>query len=99
MDIKERKLYTSAEVFYVIRARHEKDLEVYGSFSDPDGRSFGRDGSQGTMETIYSLNGATVPFIGVKTTWRIDGYDKKEVIGSRKHEYWIYIINVYDLGI
>lgn len=83
-----KRMPTSAEVFAVIRARHSKDLDIYGSFSNPDGRFNGGPGEMGEMHTIYSLKGAVTPFIEARTTWTIDPEQQHKRI-DENHEYWL----------
>jgi hypothetical protein len=83
-----KRLATSPEVWAVIRARHGKDLGVYGSFSDPDGTFNGGAGERGTMHTIYSLNNAATPLMEAQTTWTIDP-DQPYKRVDEKTEYWL----------
>jgi len=59
---------TSAEVYYVIHAKHKKDLCVHSSFSDPTGN--GLDFSSGRPEMITELGFKTSdqPIVKIRQT-------------------------------
>lgn len=78
------RLETTPEVWAVLRARHHKDMEVYATYSAPDGDQFG-DPTIARMETVYSIRG--VPFIEAKTTWDAGSLDRK----NEAHHYWLCI--------
>lgn len=82
------RLYTSAEVYAVIHARHSDDLKPFSSFSDPDGTFNGGAGVLGRMETEYGLKNADYPLIGIKSTWPISQTGKAL---KRSHEYWLCV--------
>lgn len=82
-----KKVPTSAEVWAVIRAKHQ-DMVVFGSYSAPCG-DYG-DSTKGRMETSYGFDGSDFPVIEARTTWDIDPeslYKRK----NEKHEYWLCI--------
>lgn len=71
---------TSAEVWAVLRARHSEEMDVFSTFSNPDG---------GVMETTYGLKGSDWPLIGAKTTWRLEpGHYARQ---DEKTEYWLFM--------
>lgn len=82
------RIPTSAEVAAVIRARHGKELTVFGSFSDPDGRFNGGAGDQGRMDTMWGFNGADAPILEARTTWGIDPEQEHKRI-NEKHDYFL----------
>lgn len=81
------QIKTSPEVWAVIRARH-RDLEVFGSFSAPDGE----DGNpeQGRMFTSYGFSDGDFPIIAAQTTWEIDRNNPANR-RNEKHEYWLCV--------
>ena len=81
------QIETSAEVWAVIKARHHKDLAVFGTLSDLYGE-FG----QCQMYTEYGFKGADVPMMAASTRW--DGYldDKR----TRVNEVTEYLLFYYD---
>lgn len=89
------RIPTSAEVAAVIRARHGKELIVFGSFSDPDGRFNGGSGEQGRMETMWGFVNTDAPILEARTTWDIDVEHEHKRINER-HEYWLCINNDKD---
>jgi hypothetical protein len=82
------RIATSAEVAAVIRARHDKELAVFASFSDPDGTFNGGAGERGRMETAWGFKGADAPILEARTTWTIDRKQQHKRI-EEKHEYWL----------
>lgn len=83
---------TSAEVWAVIRARHNDDLGVYASCSDPDGINGGR---TGRMYTAYGFKGADYPLMAAETTWDIDD-ERSYKRHNEKHEYWLFVNQLDD---
>lgn len=83
-----KRLPTSAEVFAVLRARHHTDMTIFSSYSDPTGTTFGRDGTQGRMDTEYGLALSDFPLMGASTTWMIDPAQPHRRI-DEKTEYWL----------
>jgi len=84
-----KKTPTSPEVYAVIQATHRNQLEVFLSYSAPDGDQFGNS-SQGVMETGYGFKGSDYPLIIARTTWSID----RENLSNRVdeiHQYWLCI--------
>jgi hypothetical protein len=77
-------LETTPEVWAVLRARHHKDMEVYGSFSAPEGDMHG-DPTTARMMTIYSIKGS--PFLKAETTWEAGSLARK----NEQHRYWLCI--------
>lgn len=80
-----RKIRTSADVWAVIKARHGDELNVFSSYSAPQGDRFG-DPSTAVMMTEYGFKGAAWPLLGARTTWDVDATPRKEVT-----EYWLCI--------
>lgn len=84
-----KRIPTSAEVWAVIRAKHNSDLVVFSSYSAPDGDQFGDPGIA-VMMTEYGLNDADYPLIGAKTTWDAhhEVYSKER---NENTEYWLCV--------
>ncbi|MCP5004959.1 MAG: hypothetical protein GY941_13645 [Planctomycetes bacterium] len=82
-----KKITTSPEVWAVIKARHHKDLGVFGSFSAPDGDHYGNP-DEGIMKTEYGFKDADYPLMGAETRWDIDRETPHKRINER-HEYWL----------
>ena len=85
-----RKIETSREVYAVIWARHEKDLQVFGGYTDADGYN----GSP-RMETSWILPRCDYPILEIVTTW-----DKETDPGrmsnkriNEKHQYFLCVAN------
>lgn len=83
-----KRIATSPEVWAVIKARHNSQLKVFSSFSDPRGHQFGGVGVEGRMETSYGFEGADCPLMEAKSTWTIDRERPHERVGEI-HEYWL----------
>lgn len=81
------KIPTTAEVWAVIHASHRGRLQVYGSFSDPNGTFNGGAGEHGVMETLYSLGGTDYPILKARSEWDIK--DGKRV--NETHKYWLCV--------
>lgn len=82
------KIPSTHEVWAVIHASHAGRIHVCSSFSNPDGRFRGGDGTRGVMETGYSLGGTDFPILWARSEWEI------EPDGTRKHEthkYWLCV--------
>lgn len=84
-----KKMATSAEVWAVIRARHNKDLVVFGSYSAPEGDEFIGD-SSGRMDTSYGFKDGDFPLMEASTTWSIDREKPHERIDEIT-EYWLCV--------
>lgn len=80
---------TTPEVWAVIRASHPK-MQVFSSYSDPDGRAFGGPGEKGRMETAYGFAGQDFPTLAARTTWEIDPEQPYKRI-NETHEYWLCV--------
>lgn len=89
------RIPTSAEVAAVIRARHGKELIVFSSFSDPDGRLNGNPGEQGRMDTMWGFSGADAPILEARTTWDIDPEQEYKRV-NEKHDYFLCYGNTED---
>jgi hypothetical protein len=84
-----KRLYTSAEVYAVLFAKHKDELIPVGSFSDPDGTFQGGPGTCGRMETEYGLKDADYPLIGIATTWAIVNGKAAEKCHC---QYWLCVV-------
>jgi hypothetical protein len=84
-----KKMATSAEVWAVIKARHNKDLVVFGTYSAPDGDEYIGD-SSGRMDTSYGFKDADYPLMEASTTWTIDR-DKPSSRIDEITEYWLCV--------
>lgn len=82
------RIPTSAEVAAVIRARHGKELVVFGSFSDSEGRFNCGAGEQGRMDTMWGFSGADAPILEARTTWDIDPEQEHKRV-NEKHDYFL----------
>jgi hypothetical protein len=82
------KVYTSAEVYAVIFARHGRELSVYSSYSAPDGESHG-DPEKCVMETEWCLR--DIPLIGIRDEWRKG--DREKTMTSK---YWLCLVKCED---
>ena len=82
------KVPTSAEVWAVLKARHGAELRVYGSYSAPEGDSFG-DPSIAVMMTEYAFEDAKWPLLGARTTWAVGdaSYPRK----TESTQYWLCV--------
>lgn len=78
---------TSAEVWAVIKARHGKDLKVFGSYSAPDGDFLG-DPSICKMFTSYGFSNGDYPIMEAETTWRTNPEKRHERINETT-KYWL----------
>ena len=83
-----RKEPTSAEVWAVLKARHNAALRVYSSYSAPEGESHG-DPTKAVMMTEYAFEDAQWPLMGARTTWQVgdDTYPRK----TERSEYWLCV--------
>ena len=88
MNNEYRRVPTSAEVWAVLNARHASELRVYGSYSAPEGDSFG-DPSKTVMKTEYSFEDARWPIMGACTTW--DVADATFPRTSERTNYWLCV--------
>jgi len=80
-----KKISTSPEVWAVIRAKHNENLVVFGSFSEPDGNETSDDG---IMMTSYGFKDASCPLIEARTTWTIDQKKPYKRI-NQINEWWL----------
>lgn len=80
------KVPTTREVYVAIRSEHELDL--FASFSDPDGTFNGGPGEVGRMETGYGLKGTDFPLLWIRTTWQITPSGKR---ADEWHDYWLCV--------
>lgn len=89
------KIETSEEVYSCIHIKHGKELEVFGTFSNPDA-----DPRWGTdicsMYTEYGFKGCKIPILAAETAWRQEVIDGKIKNGKKTHTYWICIPRGYD---
>jgi hypothetical protein len=67
---------TSAEVYYVIHAKHKKDLSVHSSFSDTTGNGFNFSTGIPEMITEWGFKDSDVPLLKVRQT-KVNEYDKE----------------------
>lgn len=79
---------TTPEVWAVIHASHRGRIQVHESFSNPDGRFHGGDGTHGVMETAYSLGGTDYPIMRARSEWDIKEDGKR---GEESHKYWLCV--------
>lgn len=80
------RVATTSDVFKSIMSAHP-DLQVFGSYSAPDGDEFGFS-SLCVMETLYGFAGCETPFIHAKTTWD-KCHEKPYNRINENHEYWL----------
>ena len=76
---------TTYEVWKAIKAAHADDLQVFASFSNPDGQFMGFSG-RGEMMTEYGIRGSDCAIMGARTTWEIS-YEGER--GPEHHIYWL----------
>lgn len=84
MDYK--RVTTAAEVWKAIRSSHP-ELQVFGSYSAPDG-DFYSDPSKGKMFTSYGFEQGDYPVMEAETTWDIDREQPYKRI-NEEHKYWL----------
>ncbi len=84
-----KKVTTSIEVYAVIRAKHGDELQVFSSYSAPDGDYYGNP-DQGRMFTEWGFKGAECPIYGSEHRWDIDR-DKPHNRNNQTSEYWLCI--------
>lgn len=82
-----RRIYTSAEVYAVIMARHRQQLKVFSTYSAPEGDS---SLNRGIMLTEWGFDGEDYPIVGAETTWDID-QERPYLRNNEKHWYWLCI--------
>lgn len=84
------KVPTTAQVWAAIMDAHRPQLQVFESFSNPDGHAFGGGGTRGEMMTVYGFAGSDAALIGARTTWDIvcndDGTTRRE---NESNAYWL----------
>lgn len=78
---------TSREVIAVLRARHDKQLCVFYSYSNPDGTCPMGNG-QPQMDTWYGFREADFPLYHIRTTWLRDP-DRPHQRLNGEHHYWL----------
>ena len=59
---------TSAEVYYVIHAKHKKDLCVHSSFSDHTGDGFDFSSGRPEMITEWGFKNSDQPIVKIRQT-------------------------------
>jgi len=74
---------TSAEVYYVLMAKHKDDLVCHRSYSNPDGRP------EAEMYTAWGFHNADFPLMDIRTTWECDPESYKRI--NQQHAYRLYI--------
>ena len=79
---------TNWAVWAEIRINHSHQLRVYGSYSTPEGDSFGNP-DKGIMKTEYAFENAQWPLIGAETTWEIKRPSTQRFNESTK--YWLCV--------
>lgn len=82
------KVSTTPEVWAVIHASHKGRLQLYGTFSDPDGTFGGGSGERGVMDTGYSLDNTDYPILWARTEWDIAPDGKRS---NETHRYWLCV--------
>ena len=82
-----RKIETSAEVWAVIKARHHKDLIVFGTVSCPDGDPNGNS-CEGYMYTEYGFRDSGCPLMAAESRWDIN-HDDPYARNNERHQYWL----------
>lgn len=75
---------TSAEVYYVILAKHRKNLGVYSSFSDPTGNGLEFSSGRPEMITEWGFKTSDQPLIKIRQT------KENESDREWEYEYFIY---------
>ena len=83
-----KKVTTTREVYAVIHASHPT-LEVFSTYSAPDGDSFGNP-DKCVMMTEFGFEDCDYPIIGTKTTWDKNP-EKPNMLENQKDEYWLFI--------
>ena len=83
-----KRVPTTPEVWAVIKASHP-ELKVFGSYSAPDGDSYG-DPNKCVMMTEYGFDVCDYPIMGAKTTWD-KNHEKPHERLNEKHEYWLCV--------
>ena len=83
-----KRVQTSAEVWAVIRARHQ-DMRVFSSYSAPDGDRHG-DPTKGRMFTSLGFDNGDYPIMEAETTWDL-GDDKTR--NNLESKYWLCLPN------
>ena len=78
---------TSREVIAVLRARHDKQLCVFSSYSNPDGTCPMGNG-QPQIDTWYGFREADFPLYHLQTTWLRDPYHPHHRL-NEEHNYWL----------
>jgi hypothetical protein len=76
------------EVWAVIHASHKGRVQVFSSFSNPDGCFQGGDGTHGVMETAYCLGGTDYPIMRARSEWDITADGKRF---NESHKYWLCV--------
>lgn len=81
---------TTYDIWKAIREAHP-DMVVFGSYSAPDGDSFGNP-NRAVMMTSYGFSGDRHPIIEARTEW--DATPSYKVTGKREnetHKYWLCV--------
>lgn len=86
--IDHKRIITTPAVWNAIWNAHNDSLIYHGSFSDPDGTAFGKDGTKAIMHTIYSLKGSDAPLIEIETTWDISPETPNQQL-NKTHKYYL----------
>lgn len=87
------KVPTTVEVYRLLLATHASQLQVFESFSDPEGAFTGH--QTGEMQTVWGLNGADAPLVGARSTWDVVHYAHGHPLWpqkgreNEKHEFWL----------
>lgn len=84
------KVQTTAQVWAAIMDAHRPQLQVFESFSNPDGHAFGGGGARGETMIVYGFVGSDTPLIGARTTWDIWLNQEGQVRHKNEtHVYWL----------
>ena len=75
---------TSAEVYYVIHAKHKKDLCVHASFSDPTGNGLDFSSGMPEMITEWGFKNSENPLVKIRQT------KEKESDREWNNEFFIF---------
>lgn len=89
-----KRVITSPEVWAVIKARHHADLQVFSTFSDPNGEYGGPEHCQ--MRTEYGLPGADFPLMGALTMWGLEQMDDGSTKRVNEHTHYWLCVNTKD---
>ena len=84
---------TSPEVIACIRIKHENELTIYSSLSDPGGTWLDGSGEKGKMMTEYCFKKSKRPLFRIQSTWNISSDCKRH---NELVEYWLCIVEEDD---